>query len=83
MAIPESEFTQDAATLALNRLTKLAAAPSTQSSFYAEQQALIFVEGWLLRKAAIAATNGQPAPDVTPELKRFCEFLVEKGYYYD
>ncbi len=83
LAIPETEFTLDAATLALSRLSELAKAPSTDKSFYAEQHWLIFIEGWLLRKAAISANDGKPASGDAPELKRFCEFLVENGYYYD
>jgi len=83
LAIPESEFTQEAMTDALDRLAELAATPSTQNSYYAEQQLLVFVEGWLLKKAAIAATHGQEAAEDTPALERYCEFLVEKGYYYD
>ena len=83
LAIPESEFTQEAMIDALDRLAELAATPSTQNSYYVEQQLLVFVEGWLLKKAAIAATNGQEAAEHAPALKRYCEFLMEKGYYYD
>ena len=81
--IPESEFTQEAMLDALDRLAKLATAPSTKSSYYAEQQLLVFIEGWLLKKAAIEAAHGQAAAENSPELSRYCEFLVKRGYYYD
>lgn len=83
LAIPESEFTQEAMIDALDRLAKLATAPSTKNSYYAEQQLLVFVEGWLLKRAALEATQGQAAVEDSPELSRYCEFLVKRGYYYD
>ena len=83
MQMPESAFTLEAAEGALERLLELSREPGTELSWFAEQNALKRVRGWLLKKAAIEALDEERANDDVPELEMFCEFLVNDAFYHD
>ena len=83
MQIFESEFTLEAAESALDRLEELTREPRTELSWFAEENAMKFVKGWLLKKAALESLEGTEDSRESPEVRMFCEFLVTKAFYHD
>jgi len=83
MQIQESDFTLEASEDALERLAELSREPRTELSWFAEENALRFVKGWLLKKAAIEALEKNQGAEGIPEVRIFCEFLVNEAFYHD
>ncbi len=52
-------------------------------SWMIERNSLIFVNGRLLKKAAIESLVANENSEGSREVEIFCEFLVNKAFYYD
>jgi hypothetical protein len=83
MQIEESDFTMEAYDSALKRLAELGHEPRDELSWFAEENAMKFVQGWLLKKAALESLERSRDEEDSQEVKSFCEFLVSKAFYHD
>ena len=86
MRIAEEDFNQAAAQDALMLLQRLATENDARYEWHEPLNALKIVEGWLARKRALTAISiASPGADTDqiPEVREFCQFWVESGFYYD
>lgn len=79
----EADFTLSAALKSLEHLADLSREPRHELSGFAEQNSLLLVKGWLLKKAAFEALARDQDAAMIHEVRYFCEFLVNDAVIHD